>query len=108
MEPCGHGALMFAEKSETARPIRRDVNATPRPRKLLSATWLKLRPQARTRSPGKPMAAFWAWGWNQFGEMGIGVADSTGCQCHSTPVQSNVGSNNSIFGIGYRFSFAAA
>jgi hypothetical protein len=54
----------------------------------------------------KTDGSIWAWGWNQFGEIGIGVADTINCQCRSTPVPSNVGLNNPVFGIGYNHSFA--
>ncbi|MEP6902870.1 MAG: FG-GAP-like repeat-containing protein [Actinomycetota bacterium] len=51
--------------------------------------------------------SLWTWGWNQAGEMGIGVADTTGCLCRATPVQPNVGAGNPVFGIGYNYSFSA-
>ena len=44
--------------------------------------------------------SIWAWGWNQQGELGIGVADTVDCGCHAIPVQTNVGLGNTVFGVG--------
>jgi quercetin dioxygenase-like cupin family protein len=49
----------------------------------------------------------WAWGQNQLGQVGDGTVSVTGCGCRSTPVQSNVGSGNPVFGTGEFHGFAA-
>ena len=56
----------------------------------------------------KSDGSIWAWGLNQFGEIGIGFTDlNSGCECQPTPVQSLVGTGNAVFGLGYQHSFSA-
>lgn len=55
--------------------------------------------------------SIWGWGSNGRGELGFGVVDNDptpgNCQCRSTPLPSNAGTGNPVFGVGFNHSFSA-